>query len=390
MKKTRYFFALLVLLFCLLHRPISLSAQDSSRLRISLITCGQGEEIYSTFGHTAIRVIDSTTHTDLVYNYGTFDFEAPNFIYNFVKGKLNYFVSVSTFNDFLYVYQYEKRSVWEQELLLTGEQKIKMNSFLQWNALPENKNYLYDFIADNCTTRVRDIIARNSSDSLLFDKIATPGDSSYRDGINRYSENLYWLNFGMNLLIGKRTDHKASDHRYYYLPEYLLEATEKANINGRLIAKPVSLLYEPQDKAIPEKNFFTPFVVFALLAALIILLSYINSPFSKKFLLTFDFLLFISLGLLGCLLLFMWLGTDHYWCKDNLNLLWAWPTHLLAIFSRKKTWGITYFKLAFWASLLFLISYRFLPQEFPLPVIFITVISGLRALFISRSKKADV
>src|SRR5689334_11939395 len=101
---------LLIFLFSILHSPFSIRAQDSS-LRISLLTCGQGEEIYTTFGHTALRITDKKNNTDLVYNYGTFDFDAPNFIYNFVKGKLNYFVSVSTFDEFMYEYYMEKRNV---------------------------------------------------------------------------------------------------------------------------------------------------------------------------------------------------------------------------------------------------------------------------------------
>lgn len=371
--------------FSILHSPLSIKAQDSSSsLRISLLTCGQGEEIYSTFGHTAIRVTDLHTHTDLVYNYGTFDFEAPNFIYNFVKGKLEYFVSVSSFDEFMYVYEYEKRKVWEQELLLNEEQKKRISEFLQWNALPANKNYLYDFISDNCTTRIRDIISKNSGDEHLFDNVTTPKDISYRDGINKYSGDLSWLNFGMNLLIGKRTDEKASDHRFYYLPEYLMQATDKARVNDKPISKPVATIYDPQPNKNNSKDILTPLIVFAALGLLIILLSFAKNSMAKKLLSAFDIVFFISIGLLGCILLFMWFGTDHYWCKSNLNLLWAWPLHLFFIFLRRKRTGMLYFRITAIVSAVFLITQWFLPQYFPLAVSCIVLIMSIRSWFISQ------
>lgn len=378
-----------LLLFSILHSPFSIQAQDSaSPLRISLLTCGQGEEIYSTFGHTAIRVTDPHTKTDLVYNYGTFDFEAPNFIYNFVKGKLEYFVSVSSFDEFMYVYEYEKRKVWEQELLLNEEQKKRISEFLQWNALPANKNYLYDFISDNCTTRIRDIIAKNSGDEHLFDNLMTPKDISYRDGINKYSGNLSWLNFGMNLLIGKRTDEKASDHRFYYLPEYLMQATDKARVNDKPVSKPVVTIYDPQISSNESSNIFTPLIVFAVLGIMIIFLSLTKKPAATKILSVFDLLFFISIGLLGVVLLFMWFGTDHYWCKSNLNLLWAWPLHLFFIFLRKKRTGMLYFRITAIASSAFLVFQWLLPQHFPLAVSCIAAIIAVRSWFISQKASA--
>jgi hypothetical protein len=390
MRKTQpAIFQLLPIVFCLfsiLLSPFSIQAQDSASLRISLLTCGQGEEIYSTFGHTALRITDHRTKTDLVYNYGTFDFEAPNFIYNFVKGKLEYFVSVSSFDEFMYVYEYEKRKVWEQELLLNDDQKKRISEFLQWNALPANRNYLYDFISDNCTTRIRDIIAKYCGDEHVFDNVITPKDVSYRDGINKYSGNLSWLNFGMNLLIGKRTDEKISDHRYYFLPEYLMQGTDKARVIDRPIAKPVVTIYDPQLSNNQSNNLFTPLIVFAALGIIIILLSFTKKPTATKFLSIFDCLFFISIGLLGFILLFMWFGTDHYWCKSNLNLLWAWPPHLIFIFLRNKRSAQLYFRTTAIASLIFLLIEWILPQHFPLAVSGIVAIIAVRAWFISKNQ----
>ncbi len=135
------------------------TAQDTRcHTRISLLTCAPGEELYSTFGHTALRVIDSVAGSDIVYNYGTFDFDDPNFYMKFIRGKLDYFLSVNQFPDFMYEYQYFQRSVWEQEINLSCSEKQQLMSALALNMQGDNRKYKYDFIYDNCTTRVRDLI----------------------------------------------------------------------------------------------------------------------------------------------------------------------------------------------------------------------------------------
>ena len=133
---------------------------DSSHLRITLLTCSPGTELYSTFGHSALRVMDSVTFTDKVYNYGTFDFN-PDFYPKFIRGKLLYYLSVETYPDFVYGYQQEERSIKEQELNLSGEEKLKLNAALQLNASGSNKFYKYDFLFDNCATRIRDIVDKS-------------------------------------------------------------------------------------------------------------------------------------------------------------------------------------------------------------------------------------
>ena len=118
-------------------------SQDTSHLRISLLTCSPGEELYSTFGHSGLRVTDTTTHTDVVFNYGTFDYYDPGFYSKFVKGKLEYYLEADAFRDFVYAYQMDGRTVVEQELDLTAGEKIRLYHALRENAKPENKYYRY-------------------------------------------------------------------------------------------------------------------------------------------------------------------------------------------------------------------------------------------------------
>ena len=145
----------------------SASAQDSSRLRISLLTCTPGEELYSTFGHSAFRVVDSTSLTDIVYNYGTFNFDDDGFYLKFVQGKLLYYVSTEYFKDFKDLYQSTNRGITEQVLNLTASEKITVQQFLNNNLKEENKFYKYDFFFDNCTTRLRDILKKQHDFSVL-------------------------------------------------------------------------------------------------------------------------------------------------------------------------------------------------------------------------------
>src|SRR4051812_1736238 len=154
----------LILLGCL-----SVAAQpDTSHLRISLLTCSPGVELYSTFGHTALRVTDSARGTDMAYNYGTFDDRDPNFYAKFTKGIMLYALSNYSYQEFLQEYQFEHRGVIEQELQLTGEQKQKMFAALQENATEQNRYYNYYFHTDNCTTRARDMIEHQTGATIVF------------------------------------------------------------------------------------------------------------------------------------------------------------------------------------------------------------------------------
>jgi hypothetical protein len=157
---------ILVLLFIVGSVNYSLTyAQDSiqnTKLRFSLITCDAGDDLYTIWGHTAIRVTDSVQQTDIVYNFGSFDFSTPNFIAKFMRGDLNYFISSASYPNFLYEYQYFGRDVHEQELKLTPSEKVKWQQALQANMLPANKFYLYNFIRDNCTTRIKDGLLKHA------------------------------------------------------------------------------------------------------------------------------------------------------------------------------------------------------------------------------------
>ena len=210
-----------------------------SHLRISLLTCGPGdEEVWEVFGHTAVRVIDSIHYTDLVFNYGTFEF-GPDFEIQFMRGKLNYCVAVEQFRSFMQEYVEAKRSVEEQVLLLDGNQKEHVYDFLQWNAEPENKYYKYDFFFDNCATRIRDIFPRPEVFGKAFHYGHALPDGkriTFRDIINLYFYRDYWTRLGVNILLGSKIDRPMSNADIMFLPDYLRDGVGGATVNGQKIA----------------------------------------------------------------------------------------------------------------------------------------------------------
>ncbi|MBP6432978.1 MAG: DUF4105 domain-containing protein [Ferruginibacter sp.] len=355
-------------------------AQDSSRLQISLLTCTPGEELYSTFGHTAIRVIDSNSLTDIVYNYGTFNFDDDNFLLKFVRGKLPYYISTENFSDFKELYQFTNRGITEQILNLKANEKISIRSFLNNNLKEENKYYKYDFTFDNCTTRIKDILKKQQDSS--FAKTATmPIGTTFRNAIHVYLNNnqQYWSKLGIDILLGSPMDAKMTIEQQQFLPDNLMHSLDS---NKNLITSKQNLYPISNDKL--AKPLFTPFIIFTLLLLSIIALSFSKNKIVQTSLNGFYGLYFFILGLLGIILLFMWFATDHGMCKVNYNLGWAIPTHLFFSFviNSKKNWVKKYLKLSMLLQTLVLLSWFFLPQQMNMALLPLVLLS----IFISYKK----
>lgn len=362
-------------------------AQEPCPLRITLLTCSPGEELYATFGHTAIRVQDGASGTDEVYNYGTFAF-APDFYIRFIRGKLDYALSVESFRNFLATYQVESRSVVEQDLLLSCSIKMQLWRALQQNATEGARYYRYDFLFDNCTTRARDMIVRYAPQPVLYPNILWPEAPTFRNLLHTYLNRggQYWSKFGIDLLLGARLDRKVTNEEAMFLPDYLLKAMAGARSAAKPLAtKPQTLLAMPSP--LNKDSLFRPGIVFTALFLLIGVLSFLKNGFATKAVRVFDFLFFLILGLAGLLLLFMWFGTDHKVCRDNLNLLWALPTHLAGAFfvAKGQHSGEQYFKGIFWANLLLLVFWAFLPQQLALALLPLILLSLLRSGALSKT-----
>jgi len=359
----------LALLFCLWNIFFfTAQAQDNSHcpVRISLLTCAPGQELYSTFGHTAIRIIDSIRHTDIVYNYGTFNFDDPNFYMKFVRGKLDYFLSAAYYPDFMYEYQEEQRSVTEQVLNLTCAQKQQIVEALNTNMQAENRMYKYDFIYDNCTTRVRDLIFGSLPGSGVTKQLVPEGTTA-RNLIHTYLDRggEPWSKLGIDILLGAKLDKPVDNKVAMFLPDYLLKGVDNAVINKTqpVVGQKKMLLDVPSPVAATWN--YMPLLLFTIVCGVLALL-YLSPNKQAQSISRFmdSFLLYLT-GLLGVLLVFMWWGTDHRMTKDNWNLLWALPTNVIAAFFlwRNPFWLRRYFYVAFIINAIVLAGWFWLPQE---------------------------
>jgi len=337
-------------------------AQDSSHLRISLLTCTPGEELYSTFGHSAYRVIDSSSVTDIVYNYGTFNFDDDGFYLKFVRGKLLYYVSTERFEDFKYMYQVTNRGITEQVLNLTAAEKTTIQQFLNNNLKEENRFYKYDFFFDNCTTRLRDILKKNHDSSFTI-KPVMPVGTTFRQAIHQYLDKNEkdWSKLGIDILLGRPCDGVMTAAQMQFLPDNLMKSLDSANHPLILSHQNLYVINENAGKG----TIFSPLVVFSLLLIIIALLSLVKNKFTLIFLQGFDGILFFCTGLLGIILIFMWLGTDHSMTKNNFNLLWAWPTNIILAFfvNSKKNRVKKWFAFTAVGLVLVLLAWFFLPQH---------------------------
>jgi hypothetical protein len=326
----------LLISFLLCLHTITRAEQDRSALRISLLTCTPGSELYSIFGHNALRIVDSAAGTDIVYNYGTFNFSDPDFYTKFVRGKLMYFLSQSSFPDFLYEYSYFKRGVIEQVLDLNEKEKKEWQQFMFENVREENRYYKYDFLYDNCTTRLRDILFRKNADHPLQPKVFITYGRTFRDHLHGYLDRaeMHWTKLGIDLLLGVGADKPMDAMDAMFLPDYLAKGASLGSVSGKQLVQEESIALADAQPPVEATPFWqTPLFGLSILTGFLLIPSFFNQTWLQNL---SDNILFILTGFLGSILLFMWVGTDHQSFSKNLNLLWAMPINLILAFQQNK------------------------------------------------------
>ncbi|MGG6231403.1 DUF4105 domain-containing protein [Tenacibaculum sp. SDUM215027] len=359
--------------------------------QISIITSGPGEELYEKFGHTAIRVKDPVLQLDLLYNYGIFDFDDPNFYVNFTKGFMKYKLARYPFHLSLKSAQQDERWVKEQILNLTQQQKNEFFQFLETNVLPKNASYFYDPYFDNCATRPRDIIQKITGDNLVFKDDFVTENLSLRQLMNKEINPNTWGSLGINIALGNRLDKVAPPIEYLYLPDYVFEALKSSKImkNGKeedLIQKTTILLdfKEKQSKS----DTFSPFLAFFLFSLFGLFITYkdfLNSKRTKWL----DFILFFTTGILGFLIVFLWFFTNHSTAPNNFNFLWAFAPNLLISFILLKNslpkWVNVYVKVLL--VLLILTPFIWLTkvQLYTYPIIPLFILLGVRYWYLQKT-----
>ncbi|MBQ5533402.1 MAG: DUF4105 domain-containing protein [Bacteroidales bacterium] len=332
----RIFGILMLLLLCGNIRTQELS--DSAFA--SLITCGPGNDFYTTFGHTALRICDPAQQADVVFNYGTFNFNTPHFYLKFARGILQYQLSASSYASFMAEYKADGRTVIEQRLLLTHEELEKLFNALCVNFLPKNRYYAYDFFIDNCATRVRDQIESALVGRHFYRSECGDDNLSFRQLLHPPMEQkLEWWKFGIDLVLGARCDRKATTLQYMFLPEHLMVQSDTGRFEGTL-----QPLAEPAHQLLPERreelsDSFPPDIVLwaVLLVYGILSLSELLKKRTTCIGKVADTLLYTATSLLSLLIVFLWFFTAHYCTKWNLNLLWANPLFICMLFRRKRS-----------------------------------------------------
>lgn len=360
--KLRVHKPLLTLIFLLSYftalTQINTLAKDAE---ISIITIGPGKQLYDSFGHNAIRVSDPSNGKDLAFNYGTFDFNTPNFYIKFGQGKLPYALSVSTYDGFLRNYIAEKRWIKQQKLDLTYGEKIAIFEFLLNNAQPSNREYQYDFFLDNCATRIRDVLAVNLGSKLSYqDKQYAPFLYSFRELIQQRLHWNSWGSLGIDIALGAVIDRTANPWEHQFLPDYVFESLKSATItrNNKTSAliKKETTINNPGPRARNTAFLLSPFFIFLVIALGIVYRTLRDSKQQKRSR-WLDTVLFFVTGIVGVLLLVLWLATDHTATINNYNILWAFPVNLIfcTLLSKKtpKKWLSRY--LSFLIILLILL-----------------------------------
>lgn len=313
----------------------------SKNARISVLTCGTGNESYSLFGHTAIRVSDIENNLDIVYNYGAFDFDTPNFVLQFTKGDLNYYITNNRYVDFINQYNYEKREVLEQELNIPLELKQELFDNLEQSLLSDERLYQYKFIDNNCTSKVVDVINKTLKSKVISKKTDT--DKTYRSILFPYFDNHFYEQLGTSIVFGTKVDQMGTK---IFLPYELFESLKRIQYQNQSLSNAPKTIMA-FEKEIPS-SWWNNCYTYLLFLALVI---FVN----KK---SLDYIYLLTISLLGLLFVFLGFYSSHQELGYNYNVLLFNPLLLIALYfwsTKNSKWT---YKLAVF-NILMLFLYLF-------------------------------
>lgn len=316
-----------------------LSQTDNTQ--VYLITCDPGPESHTMYGHSALRLYDSISETDVVYNWGVFDFSTTNFNYKFARGQLNYKLAAYSYKSFLNEYGPTKRSVYMQKIYIPDSELLRLKEMLDENLRPENVYYKYDFFWDNCATRIRDILEDVYGDKLVYPEQEGEPEVTYRDRLDEYHDGVLWMDAGIDLLLGSPADQPCGFRESMFLPEYLMKNLSEAHVTDGdkrvMLLGPTEMVFDHErpeyDTGILKQPWFwlsVAFIIVFLFTALVRVPALQNG---------FDLVFWSVLTVLALLMIFLNYVTDHVAMKQNYNMIWLnplIPIALYAIFAKHK------------------------------------------------------
>lgn len=303
-------------LFILFFQGFSQGFQLSENAKVSILTIGTAEQSYALYGHTAIRFNDIQNHVDIVYNYGSFDFNTEYFMLKFVKGDLQYFVTSSSYIDFEYNYQYENRSIYEQELNLTQAQKQNLFNEINSSLYSDERFYTYKFIDRNCTTMIIDKVNNILEEEVI--KFQSPVQESYRSILFPYANNHFYQQLGINIIFGTKVDQKG---KKLFLPLDLMQQLKATAVNGKPLVNQTQTLFEARAESKPISYLDS---IYSLILFLLIIIVVNN----RRLTLTY----FTILGLLGIFFCGIGLYSFHEEVLWNYNALLFNPFYLVYVY----------------------------------------------------------
>jgi hypothetical protein len=309
-------------------------SQTYDRLKVSLLTIEpRPGEVYTVYGHTALRLSDPSRQMDAVLNWGTFDFQTSNFLYRFLKGETDYCLSMSAYGIFYYSYSRINATVVEQVLDIPDEEKGALIEALTENLLPQNLEYRYNFLFDNCTTRPRDIIEKFCGGKLIYPEQTE--QTTFRDLIHSCTHPYPWMTFGIDLLIGNGADSLINVRQELFLPGKLMEALnhsfalrEDGEEHPLVVSSEV--IIQSTGNESPQLRFWDSPLIAGFLVFFVYLFLTVWGGLKKRRFRGFFAPLFFIAGLAGCLVAFITLFSYHPCTSPNWNLLWLHPFHLIA------------------------------------------------------------
>ena len=317
----------------------TLALKDMDAVRISLLTCQPHEEVYSIYGHTAIRYQDLARGTDLAVNYGMFSFHKPYFVLRFVFGLTDYEMGIEPFEAFCAQYASYGSGVYEQMLNLTPEEKLTIAKAIDTNYEPQNRVYRYNYFYDNCTTRARDMITNHLQARVDYTPEKSHDTTSYRQIVRQCANNTPWIRFGNDILLGIKADLLIDRAQRQFLPANLMNDFESATLNNgsgskrKLIASS-GWVVQPGVQTSSSSFPLSPTAFMLILAAIILGTTAIESKLNTRFR-WFDAFWLLLCGLIG-IILFVMIFSQHPTVSINLQILFFCPYTLLYIYRAVK------------------------------------------------------
>lgn len=387
----RFYWILLYLL-----TTINLAAQDfeHDRIEFSLLTCSPSTEIYALYGHTAIRYQNETTGDDWTFNYGLFDFGAPNFVWRFTKGECDYQLGIIPYDAMEYEYRSRGSAIYAQVLNLTPQEKERLFHLLMINYQPENRKYRYNFLYDNCTTRARDRIEEAVDGTIVYPE-NKERTLSYREIIHQYTADAPWAEVGNDLCLGLDADKPITMRQEMFAPFYMKDYAAGAVIRTSegqerpLVLREETLVPLPAPKqtatgvSLLFSEYLTPGVVGGLLCVLVFLLGVLQYR-KHKIYWGVDLFFQILVGVMGCVITLLFFFSEHPTVGSNWQILLLNPLPLFFLprivwccVHRKKT--VIHAVYTVWL-VFFMIFSAFTRQDFCSPVVSLACILLIRSV----------